>query len=378
MKSHESNVNSMLGQYYFLLLCPVLTVNINSQSGKMPSKNYIILNRILQVLYWQLINLFILHDIVIEFCCLIIIDDKTFVLFLDHPEKNPNVKPSQCGLPMKDPSTSQESEKVVKPKLKLDHPGKNRNVKPSQCGLPMKDPSTSQESEKVVKSKQKLEVMGKVDLSAAENTDDGSNWDSTSTSETHKTHRSSKNLNLQRSDVGKSLLRTLNKLGSTRAAAGSGPEVENPGPQKQCEPLLEKEAQTHHPGKNRNVKPSQCGLPMKDPSTSQESEKVVKTKRKLAFMEKVDLPAAENTDDGSNWDSTSTSEIHKSHRSSKILNLQRSDVGKSLLRTLNKLGSTRVAAGSGPEVENPGPQKQCEPPLEKEAQKRKKDIGLIL
>ncbi|XP_031795997.1 POTE ankyrin domain family member E-like [Sarcophilus harrisii] len=153
--------------------------------------------------------------------------------------KNPNVKPSQCGLPMKDPSTSQESEKVVKPKRKLafmekvelsaaentdGHPEKNPNVKPSQCGLPMKDPSTSQESEKVVKPKRKLAFMEKVDLSAAENTDD-------------------------------------------------------------------------HPGKNPNVKPSQCGLPMKDPSTSQESEKVVKPKRKLAFMEKVDLSAAEDTDD---------------------------------------------------------------------------------
>ncbi|XP_051818461.1 uncharacterized protein LOC127538759 [Antechinus flavipes] len=235
-----------------------------------------------------------------------------------------------------------------------DHPGENPNVKPSQRGLPMKESFSSQESEKGVKAKSKLDYVQKCDLPAAEDTDDGSNWDSSSPSEINKSHRSSKNLNLQRIVVSKGL--TQNPQGSTR----------------------------DHPGENPNVKPSQRGLPMKESFSSQESEKGVKAKSKLDYVQKCDLPAAEDTDDGSNWDSSSPSEINKSHRSSKNLNLQRIVASKAL--TQNLQGSTRGAAGSGPDtgykvglqVEEPGPQKHWEPPLEKEVPKRKKDRGLIL
>ncbi|XP_072509020.1 ankyrin repeat domain-containing protein 26-like isoform X3 [Notamacropus eugenii] len=130
-----------------------------------------------------------------------------------------------------------------------------------------------------------------------------------------------------------------------------------------------------------NLKPIQPTIEMKDSFTNQEAEKGVKGKQKSHLIEEFGLDDADDIDDASDWDSTSTSQKNESYRSSKDLNFNGNSPCQSLPVTKNQSGPTEFgkiplkedeAAETGFRVvileEKPVPQKQCEPqlPLKKE------------
>ncbi|XP_072509036.1 ankyrin repeat domain-containing protein 26-like isoform X7 [Notamacropus eugenii] len=146
----------------------------------------------------------------------------------------------------------------------------------------------------------------------------------------------------------------------------------------QCEDYL-----VRHP----NLKPIQPTIEMKDYFTNREVEKGVQGNQNSNLMEEFGLDDADDIDDASDWDSTSTSQKNESYGSSKDLNFTGNYPCQSLPVTKNQSGSTEfgkiafkedevVGTGSGLETgfkvvilgEKPAPQKQCEPqcPLKKE------------